>query len=202
MFEGKPFTQNTIIPRLKEISKAKFGLISINFLLINCRMEDLLTFIKKYGIPLPDDTILTRFEYVKLIASHLTNMYYNSDIQKKYGDPIEYIGHALLNEGLFDKYLINLDYIVKQDLIDTFADMYADLGITVYNTSTNSITPKMDMYSVRKKSALRTESIFALTGFDMNDETYSETKNLIEKTGSVANGSIFVTTPIGKNWFN
>ena len=103
MYEGKPFTQKTIIPRLKEISKAKFGLISINYLLINCRMEDLLTFIKKYGIPLPSDIILTRLEYIKLIASHLTNMYYNSDIQKKYREPIEYIGHALLNEGIFDK---------------------------------------------------------------------------------------------------
>jgi hypothetical protein len=160
-------------------------------------MEDLLTFIKNYGISLPDKTFITRFEYITIIGLHLIEMYYTTNIQKKYEDPLEYIGYAILNEDVFAKYLINLDFIVKQDLIDTFADLYADLGITVYNTSTDSITPKMDMYSVRKKSTLRTESIFAMTGFDINDKTYLETKNLIEKASSVSNGSVFVTTPIG-----
>jgi hypothetical protein len=197
MFENKPFTEKTIVSRLKEISKAKYGLISINYILINCRMEDLFKFIRNYGISLPDKTFITRFEYIIIIALHLTEMYYTSDIQKKYEDPLEYIGYAILNEDIFTKYLINLDFIVKQDLIDTFADLYADLGVTVYNTSTDSITPKMDMYSVRKKTTLRTESIFAMTGFDMNDKTYLETKYLIEKANSVANGSVFVTTPIG-----
>jgi len=197
MFENNSFTEKTIISQLKEISDSKYGLISINYVLINCRMEDLLTFIKNYGISLPDKTFITRFEYIIIIALHLTEMYYTTEIQKKYEDPLEYIGFAILNEDIFTKYLINLDFIVKQDLIDTFADLYADLGITVYNTSTDSITPKMDMYSVRKKSTLRTESMFAMTGFDINDKTYLETKNLIEKARSVANGSVFVTTPIG-----
>lgn len=197
MFENNSFTEKTIVSRLKEISESKYGLISINYILINCRMEDLLTFIKNYGISLPDKSFITRFEYIIMIALHLTEMYYTTEIQKKYEDPLEYIGYAILNEDIFTKYLINLDFIVKQDLIDTFADLYADLGITVYNTSTDSIRPKMDMYSVRKKSALRTESVFAMTGFDMNDKNYLEIKNLIEKASSVANGSVFVTTPIG-----
>ncbi len=197
MFENNSFTEKTIVSRLKEISESKYGLISINYILINCRMEDLLTFIKNYGISLPDKSFITRFEYIIIIALHLTEMYYTTEIQKKYEDPLEYIGYAILNEDIFTKYLINLDFIVKQDLIDTFADLYADLGITVYNTSTDSIRPKMDMYSVRKKSALRTESVFAMTGFDMNDKNYLEIKNLIEKASSVANGSVFVTTPIG-----
>ena len=194
MIEENSFTRKSIISRLKEISEAKYGLISINYILINCRMDDLLKFIKNYGISLPDEAILTRFEYVIEIALHLTNMYYISDIQKKYENPLEYIGYALLNEGMFNRYLINLDFIVKQDLIDTFADLYADLGITVYNASMDSLTPKMDMYAVRKKS---TDSIFALTGFDMNDNSYLEMKTLIEKTSSVANGRVFVTTPVG-----
>jgi hypothetical protein len=160
-------------------------------------MEDLLTFIRNYGISLPDKSFITRFEYIILIALHLTEMYYTTNIQKKYEDPLEYLGYAILNEDIFTKYLINLDFIVKQDLIDTFADLYADLGITVYNTSTDSITPKMDMYSVRKKSTLRTQSIFAITGFDMNDKNYLEIKDLIEKANPVGNGSVFVTTPIG-----
>ncbi len=197
MLDDKSFSHENIISRLKEISKFKYGLISINYILINCSMEDLLHFIKNYGISLPEEKILTRFEYVILIALHLTKMYYASDIQKKYEDPIDYIGHALLNEKMFKKYLINLDFIVKQDLIDAFADLFADLGDTIYNTSMNSLTPKMDMYTVRKKSTLRTESIFALTGFDLNEKTYLDTKNLIEKSKSVVNGSIFVTTPIG-----
>lgn len=197
MFEYNSFTEKTIISGLKEISKSKYGLISINYILINCRMEDLLTFIRNYGIKLPDKIFITRFEYIIMIALHLTKMYYTTDIQKKYEDPLEYIGYAILNENIFTKYLINLDFIVKQDLIDTFADLYADLGVTMYNTSTDSITPKMDMYSVRKKSALRTESVFAMTGFDINDKNYLETKNLIEKANSVANGSVFVTTPVG-----
>ena len=197
MFDNNSFTEKTIISRLKEISKSKYGLISINYILINCRMEDLFAFIRNYGIKLPDKSFITRFEYIIKIALHLTKMFYTTDIQKKYEDPLEYIGYAILNENVFTKYLINLDFIVKQDLIDTFADLYADLGITMYNTSTDSITPKMDMYSVKKKSTLRTESVFAMTGFDINDKAYLETKNLIEKANSVANGSVFITTPVG-----
>ncbi|GAH77120.1 unnamed protein product, partial [marine sediment metagenome] len=60
MFEYNSFTEKTIISRLKEISKSKYGLISINYILINCRMEDLLTFIRNYGISLPDKSFITR----------------------------------------------------------------------------------------------------------------------------------------------
>jgi len=197
MFEENSFTHQNIIFKLKEISKSHYGLISINYLLINCSMEDLLKFIKNYGISIPGESILTRFEYINYIALHLTKMYYTSDIQNKYENPLEYIGYAILNEGMFTKYLINLDFIVKQDLIDAFADLYADLGVTIYDTSADSILPKMDLFSVSKKSTLRTESIFALTGFEMNDKTYLKILDLIEKTSSVANESIFVTTPIG-----
>ena len=188
-------SQDKVIPFLKDKSDRKFGLISINFLLINSKMDDLVKFAKKYGIKTPN-SFITRMELLKLIAIHLIEMYYSTNIQKKYNDPLEYIGYALINENSLKTRLNEFDFIVKQDLMDVFADFSADMGITVYSLP-NSIRPKMDMYLAQRKSSLKTDSVFAMTGFETNAKSYLETKNLIEKSQSVANHSIFITTPVG-----
>ena len=50
-------SQDKVIPFLKDKSDRKFGLISINFLLINSKMDDLVKFAKKYGIKIPNSFI-------------------------------------------------------------------------------------------------------------------------------------------------
>jgi hypothetical protein len=188
-------SQDKVIQFLKDKSDRKFGLISINFLLINSKMDDLVRFAKKFGIAIPN-SFITRMELLKLITLHLIEMYYSTNIQKKYNDPLEYIGYALINEKSIKAHLNDFDFIVKQDLLDVFADFCADMGKTVYSL-TNSIRPKMDIYLAQKKSSLKTESVFAIAGSEINAKSYLETKNLIEKAQSVANHSIFITTPVG-----
>jgi hypothetical protein len=197
MVEEEIFTFKNIIPQLQEISERKLGLICINYLLIACKTEDLYEFARKYGIRIPDKDFITRLEFIKLIAIHLTKIYYVTDLQKRYNDPLEYIGYALIQEPSIKKNLNNLDFIVKQDLIDVYADFCADSGVTVYNTLTKPINPKMDMYLAKKKTVLRTESIFTMTGLDINAKSYLEKKTMIENARSVANWNCFITTPIG-----
>jgi len=193
MTEEDNFTFDNIISHLKEKSEWKVGLICLNYLLIRCKIDDLYDFSRRYGIEIPEKDAITRLEFIKIIIIHLTKMYYSSDLQKKYETPLEYIGYTLIKDSNIKKVLRELDFIVKQDLIDVFADFSADSGITVYNTDLSSLRTKMDIYLAKKK----TEAVFVMTGIDIDANSYLETKSLIEKARQVANWTTFVTTPIG-----
>jgi hypothetical protein len=190
-------SEENIIQHLIEKSECQYGLFSINYVLINCKIKELLKFIKNYAIKIPEKPFITRLEYIKLILAHLTNIYYTTDWQKKFEDPLEYCGYAIINSKTFKKYLYHLDFIAKQDLCETFADYCADQDITVHNTSTDSISPQMDMYLTMKKSKLKTAAVFVLNGVNANAKSYFEVKSLIRQAGKVANWKIFVTTPLG-----
>ncbi len=193
MIEEENFTFDNIISHLKEKSEQKAGLICLNYLLINCKVDDLYDFSRRYGIEIPEKDFITRLEFIKIIILHLTKMYYGSELQTKFDNALEYIGNTLIRDSNIGKCLNDLDFIVKQDLIDVFADYCADSGTTVYNSNSGSIGPKMNMYLAKKK----TEAVFAMTGLEINANSYSEIKSLIEKAKKVANWITFVTTPIG-----
>jgi len=188
---------DNVIPYLIEKSERKFGFFSINYILINCKINELLEFIRDYGISIPDKPFISRLEYIQHIVLHLADVYYTTDWQKKFDDPLEYCGYAIINSRTFKKYLYHLDFIAKKDLIDTFADHCADLEITVHNTTVDSITPKMDMYLTMKKSKVKTGAVFVMNGVNFNTQAYLETKKSIVKASKVASWKIFVTTPIG-----
>ena len=193
MTEEENFTFENIISHLKEKSERKVGLICLNYLLISCKIDDLYDFSRRYGIKIPEKDFITRLEFIKIIMMHLTKMYYSSDLQTKFDNPLDYIGQTLIKDFNIKKNLSDLDFIVKQDLIEVFADFCADLGTTVYNTNLSSFGPKMDMYLAKKK----TEAVFTMTGLDINANSYSQVKSLIEEAKKVANWTTFVTTPIG-----
>ena len=188
---------DNVIPYLIEKSECKFGFFSINYILIVCKINELQEFIREYGMNIPDKPFISRFEYIQHIILHLTNIYLTTDWQKRFEDPLEYCGHAIINSRTFKKYLYHLDFIAKQDLIETFADHCADLEVTVHNTTIDSITPKMDMYLTMKKSKVKTGAVFVMNGVNINTQTYLETKKLIGEASKVASQKIFVTTPIG-----
>lgn len=188
---------DNIIPYLIQKSNRRIGLFSINYILINCSMKELLEFIRDYGISLPDKPFISRFEYIKYIVLRLTSIYNTTDWQKKFADPLEYCGHAIINSKTFRKYIYHLDFIAKQDLIEIFADHCADLEITVHNTTVDSITPKMDMFLTEKKSKVKTSAVFVMNGININTQSYGEIKKSIDKASKVASWKIFVTTPIG-----
>ncbi len=190
-------TEDNVIQYLIDRSKSKFGLFSINYILINCKIKELLEFISDYGIILPEKSFISRLEYIKLILTHLTKIYNTTDWQKRFDNPLEYCGYAVINSKRFTKYLYNLDFIAKLDLIETFADHCADLEITVHNTSYDSVSPEMDMYLTIKRSKVKTAAVFVMNGVNVNDKSYDETKKSIKKAANVASWNIFVTTPIG-----
>ena len=72
-------TEDNVIQYLIEKSKSKFGLFSINYILINCKIQELLEFIADYGITIPEKSFVSRLEYIKLILTHLTNVYNSTD---------------------------------------------------------------------------------------------------------------------------
>ncbi|MFW9970950.1 MAG: hypothetical protein ACFFDF_12200 [Candidatus Odinarchaeota archaeon] len=189
--------EDDVIQYLIDRSKCKFGLFSINYILINCKIKELLEFISDYGISIPDKPFISRFEYIRLILAHLTNIYNSTDWQKKFDNPLEYCGYAVINSKTFKKYLYHLDFIAKQDLSETFADYCADNEITVHNTTYDSISPKMDMYLTIKKSKVKTAAVFVMNGVNVTEKTYFDTKESIKKAKKVSSWNIFVTTPIG-----
>ncbi|MEJ2296456.1 MAG: hypothetical protein P8Y23_17025, partial [Candidatus Lokiarchaeota archaeon] len=193
MTEEENFTFENIISHLKEKSERKVGLICLNYLLISCKIDDLYDFSRRYGIKIPEKDFIARLEFIKIIMIHLTKMYYSSDLQTKFDDPLTYIGYTLIKDPNIKKNLSDLDFIVKQDLVEVFADFCADSGTIVYNTNLTSLEPEMDMYLVNKK----TEAVYAMTGLDINANSYSDVKSLIGEAKKVANWTTFVTTPIG-----
>ncbi len=197
MITEPDITEDNVIQYLIDKSKSKFGLFSINYILINCKIKELIEFMADYGLKPPDKSFVSRLEYIKLILAHLTNTYNTTDWQKRFDNPLEYCGYAVINSKRFNKYLYHLDFIAKQDLIETFADHCADLEITVHNTTFDSITPEMDMYLTIKKSKVKTAAVFVMNGVNVNDKAYVKTKNSIKEAAKVASWNIFVTTPIG-----
>jgi hypothetical protein len=197
MITETDITEENVIRYLIDKSKSKYGLFSINYILINCKIRELLEFMADYGIETPEKSFISRLEYIKIILAHLTNIYNTTDWQKRFDNPLEYCGYAVINSKRFNKYLYNLDFIAKQDLIETFADHCADLEITVHNTTFDSLTPEMDMYLTIKRSKVKTAAVFVMNGVNVNDNSYAETKKSIRKSAEVASWNIFVTTPIG-----
>ncbi|TFF89920.1 MAG: hypothetical protein EU548_05650 [Promethearchaeota archaeon] len=195
MTQKNKFNFENIISHLKETSERKVGLICLNYLLIDCKVDDLYEFARKYAMKLPEKDFIPRLEFIKIIAIHLTNMYYTTYLQKKYENPLEHIGYTVIEDSNIKNHLKNLDFVVKQDLIDVFADYCADTGITVYNTE--SLKPKMDMYLAMEKPTTKTEAVLLMTGFDINEDFYMEAQSLIKEANNVANSTLFVTTPMG-----
>ena len=193
MISQKDLTIDNIIPYLKDRSQSRFGFFSINYILINCKINELENFIKDYGIPIPKRNFITRLEYIKYVVLYLTEIYYTTDWQQKFDEPLDYCGYAIFNSKRFKKYIHHLDFVAKQELIETFADHCADNDITVYDTTKNSITPKMDMYLTTKKSGVKTGAVFVMNGVNINKNSYLETKKLIEKASKVSSWNLFVT---------
>ena len=188
-----------IIKYIRSKSKQKYGILCINSLFTNCKIDDIIEFIERYRISVPQQESYTRLEYLKYIFAHFVSIYYNTDIQKKWDTPLTYISEIVLNEQILHPYKICLDFIAKQDLIDIFADFCADLDITVYQVNNLNGDKKwdFDLYLTKKKPALSTEAVILRTGTEMNEKNYNDNLKALKYASKCASWSVFVTTPIG-----
>jgi len=183
---------------LKE-NKGKFGIICLNCLIVRTRFKELENFIDTYRIKVPKEKDLTKLEYLDHISIHFYNKYKDIDeLKKVYPTCLDFIADMLFKDDKIRKYLSRFDFIAKYELIDIFADYCADMGISVYDTSTIDETKyNLDLYLIKKKPLLRTEAVIVRTGSNMNEKEYNNTFYLLNEASRVASWIVFVTTPRG-----
>ena len=188
-----------VIKYIRSKTKQKYGILCINSLFMNCKFDDIIEFVEKYRISVPQQENFTRLEYLKYILSHFVNIYYNTDVQNKWDSPLTYISEIILNDRIFKACTYSLDFIAKQDLIDIFADFCADLDMTVYqvNHLNGNNDWEFDLYLTQKKPVLRTETVIVKTGDEMDEQNYNTTLKRLKYASKLAIWTVFVTTPIG-----
>lgn len=182
----------------EEVVDGRIGLICLNCMLTKSRVDEINNFIERNNIKTPNKNVFTRLEYLKYICYHFYNLYKNNEgIQEKYNNPLNYIGDMICDDEDLKYYLNSLDFIAKQDLIDVFGDFCADLSITVYDAREIDKNLKNDLYLVRRTPFLRTEMVYVHPGHLLDEKTYKELLEDIDKSSKYATWSVLVTTPAG-----
>ncbi|MFX1374425.1 MAG: hypothetical protein ACFFA0_01305 [Promethearchaeota archaeon] len=188
-----------ILDIILQENQGKFGVICLNCLIVRTRFKELENFAETNRIPIPQDTPLTKLDYLDHISIHFYNKYKKiPELQKVYPTCLAFIADMLFKDKKIKMYLSRFDFISKHELIEVFADYCADLSIDVYDTS--SIDEKkynLDLYLMKKKPILRTEAVFVRTGPQMTEEEYKNTFYLISESSKIASWTVFVTTPKG-----
>lgn len=189
-------SEEEILNNVIKKSRNKYGLFCLNCLILRSSFQELNDFIQKNNIFIFKE-IKVKLEYIKVLAVHYYNVYNNlPEIQKRYKDSTDLMGDVLLRDDKIKGHLPEFDYISKHELISIFSDYCADLGISVFNTE-EIMEYSLDLYLTKKTPLLKTEAVFIKTEHELNELSYQETLNLIEKASSIASWLIFVTTPAG-----
>ncbi len=183
---------------LKE-NEGKFGILCLNCLIVRTRFKELEDFIHTYIISIPPDKDLTKLDYLDSISIHFYKKYKEIDeLKKLHPSCLDFIADMLFKDEKIKKYLSRFDFISKHELIDVFADYCADMGISVYDTSSvDESKYNLDLYLIKKKPLLKTEAVFLRTGPQMTEEEYKNTFYLLNEASKIATWTVFVTTPIG-----
>ncbi len=183
---------------LKE-NEGKFGILCLNCLIARTRFKELEDFIHTYRISIPPDKDITKLDYLDYISIHFYKKYKEIDeLKKLHPSCLDFIADMLFKDEKIKKYLSRFDFISKHELIDVFADYCADMGISVYDTSSvDESKYNLDLYLIKKKPLLKTEAVFVRTGPQMTEEEYKNTFYLLNEASKIAAWTVFVTTPIG-----
>lgn len=183
---------------LKE-NEGKFGILCLNCLIVRTRFKELEDFIHTYRISILPDKDLTKLDYLDSINIHFYKKYKEIDeLKKLHPSCLDFIADMLFKDEKIKKYLSRFDFISKHELIDVFADYCADMGISVYDTSSvDESKYNLDLYLIKKKPLLKTEAVFVRTGPQMTEEEYKNTFYLLNEASKIAAWTVFVTTPIG-----
>jgi hypothetical protein len=179
---------------------SKFGVICVNCILHNSSLENMIAFLQKYNINLPESALNIRSELIYYIYDYFFKQYLDDKIiQQMYTDPVDYIGDQLTKDPLFRIGLEKHDFIAKHELIDVFADFCADLGIITFEMSPDKeISSGMDLFLTKRVPLLKTESVFVRTGHELENGGYND--ELIQNIGKASKKAIwtvFVTSSYG-----
>ena len=195
-FENSPEYQQ-ILNRIRSDNEGKFGIICLNCLIVRGRFKEIYDFMERHNVPFPQRDNMSKLDLLDHISIHFYEQYEKSKtLRKQFKTPLSYIGSFIINDIKLKDYLTRFDFISKQELIDVFADYCADYGISVYNTKTIKDF-SLDLYLIKKKPFLRTESVFVRTGAEMTEESYKNTFYIISEASKLSIWTVFVTTPLG-----
>ncbi|MFW9937832.1 MAG: hypothetical protein ACFFD5_09290 [Candidatus Thorarchaeota archaeon] len=188
-----------ILQLIRQENEGKFGILCLNCLIVRARFKELESFIATNRINILKEKEPTKLGYLDSISIHFYEKYKNiAELQKIYPNCLAFIADMLFRDAKIRKYLSRFDFIAKHELIDVFADYCADLGISVYDTSNiDEDKYKLDLYLIKKKPFLRTESVLVRTGLEMTEEEYKNTFYLLNESSKVALWTVLVTTPRG-----
>jgi hypothetical protein len=185
-----------IIDIFQKESRGKYGIICLDGLLSKLSEDELVLFQKHHDIEFDYD-VYTKLGYLLNLGIYYYNKFQEDSVLKEqFSSALDYMGSDLLEHDLFKSFLIDFDYISRQELIDIFADYCADLGMSVFNT-VDLKEYFIDLYLTTTIPKLRTEAIFLRTGVELNEDVYINTLDLIQKASSIAIRTVFVTTPVG-----
>ncbi|MBN2157652.1 MAG: hypothetical protein JW776_16515 [Candidatus Lokiarchaeota archaeon] len=189
-----------LVSDIHKKTPSKIGVICVNCILHHSPLENLIRFLKKYSIYLPESTLNVRSELVYYIYYHFFTEYQNDQIiRQMYSDPVEYIGDVIAKDELFKIGLQKHDFIAKHELIDVFADYCADMGIITFEMDPkDEINSMMDLFLTKRVPLLKTETVFVRTGHELENGGYSEEliKN-IQEASKKAIWTVFVTSSYG-----
>lgn len=188
-------TEN-IVEAVKKERKAKFGLICINNLIMNTPKEDLNHFATNLGLK-TEREVYSKTGFLLNMALHYYKVFHNSkELEKTYKDVMEFMGENIFESDIFKDRLIDYDFFSQRELIDAFADFCADLEISVFDASIIE-DYHLDLYLTRRTPLLRTESVIVRPGHQLDQDSYQDALDLLDKSGEIATWKVFVTTPYG-----
>ena len=185
--------------RYNKGNKFRYGLISLDTLLHLSAEVDLHKYCAKHNIAIPQESAESSNLLCDTILRHyLVKFNLDSSAKKKYHDPLMYLGTELWADLPVTRDPTLFDFIAKSDLLDRFADYCADINIHVYQTGEDN-PYDMDLYLTKKQKGVFviTESVFALTGQEIEAKYNNDYIEKIQRSETIADWKVFVTTPAG-----
>lgn len=189
-----------LVGNIHKKTPSKFGLVCINCILHNSSLDDLVAYIEKMNISLPESTSNTLPDLIYYIYDHFFTEFQNDIIiQQMYTDPIDFIGEKISKDPLFQIGLRKHDFIAKHELVDIFADYCADLGIITFEMDPiKDVSSGMDLFLTKRVPLLKTEAVFVRTGHELENGAYNQDLlQDIEKASRKAIWTVFVTSSYG-----
>jgi len=171
---------STVYKKFSNTTTIKNGLINLGCLLQGNSEEALVNFCQSREIQKSDDQTLGG-----LIES----------ILKYYSPKFNLLGYDLVKDQKFSENIKRFDFISKTELMNVFADYCADININVFQTPEDN-KYCVDLYLTKKDTSLKTETVFVLTGYDI-EEKYKGIFLDIGRAGEISDWIIFVTTAAG-----
>jgi hypothetical protein len=191
-----------LIKKYNEENPKQYSLISLDYILSNTPLKILIEFAVKHQIPRVNPNDISQNELIYKILDYFYLEFNSKDLFKskypKGPDLITFLGDNLYHELPYLSEMHVFDFISRHELIDVFADYCSDLNIFCFQPYKNNEFG-LSLYLTKKSRGVitTTESVFALTGLEINELYNEELHNKIQMAGKIGDWRVFITSPLG-----